>query len=116
MKDRNQFHKVMADECIGTPPVNGVVTAELHRDAFEIVTYSELDAGAILRSSQTGGLEMLVLAGCVSVTDSENGEMFAKGGWLRLPEGQPLVAVAGSAGAKIWLKTGHIAHAKSPEI
>ena len=44
MDDRTQFRKTMADE-LGAP-VNGVATAELHRDDREVVTYHHVDAGA----------------------------------------------------------------------
>lgn len=108
MDDRDQFRKSMADELAA--PVNGVATAELHRDARETVTYSQLDAGATLRNSDAGGIEMLVIAGSVT----EGGEALNKGAWLRLPEGQTLTATAGNDGAKVWIKTGHLPHAKPP--
>jgi hypothetical protein len=110
MYDRNQFHKTMADECAN--PINGIATAQLHRDAKETVFYSELDAGAILENTDIGGIEVLVIAGSVV----ENGETLSKVAWLRLPSGQNLVAVAGDSGAKVWIKTGHLSHAKPPLV
>jgi anti-sigma factor ChrR (cupin superfamily) len=110
MEDRNQFRKTMADE-LG-PMVNGVATAELHRDARETVTYCHLEAGAVLENSDAGGLEMLVIAGAVS----EGGDTLGKGAWLRLPEGEALVATAGPDGAKLWIKTGHLPYAKPPLV
>lgn len=110
MDDRNQFRKTMADELAA--PVDGVATAELHRDARETVTYSQLDAGATLENSDVGGIEVLVIAGTVS----EGGDTLGKGAWLRLPEGAPLTAMAGSDGAKLWMKTGHLPHAKPPAV
>lgn len=110
MGDRNQFRKSMADE-LGAP-VNGVATVELHHDARETVTYSHLDANATLENSDTGGIEMLVIAGSIS----EGGDTLGKGGWLRLPEGERLKAKAGSGGAKLWIKTGHLPHAKPPVV
>lgn len=110
MEDRNQFRKTMAEE-LGAA-VDGVATAELHRDARETVTYSHLDAGATLTNADAGGIEMLVIDGSVV----ESGETLGKGAWLRLPEGAPLTAVAGDAGAKVWIKTGHLPHAKPPAV
>lgn len=110
MADRNQFRKTMADELAA--PVNGVATAELHRDAQEVVTYSHLDAGAKLTNSDAGGIELLVIAGSID----ERGETLGKGAWLRLPEGMPLTAVAGDTGAKVWIKTGHLPHAMAPAV
>ena len=100
----------MAEELAA--PVNGVASAELHRDNFEVVTYSHLDAGATLNKTDAGGIEMLVISGSVS----EGGETLGKGGWLRLPDGQSLNATAGNDGAKVWIKTGHLVHAKPPAV
>lgn len=108
MDDRNQFRKTMAEEL--AHPVDGVATAELHRDARETVTYSHLDAGATLENTDAGGIEMLVISGLVT----EGGDTLSKGAWLRLPEGANLSATAGPDGAKLWIKTGHLPHAKPP--
>ncbi|MEP1963667.1 cupin domain-containing protein [Tateyamaria sp.] len=110
LNDRTQFRKTMADE-LGTP-VDGVATALLHNDAFETVTYSHLDAGATLQNAESGGIELLVISGSVT----EGGDTLAKGAWLRLPDGQTLNAIAGDDGAKVWIKTGHLAHAKPPAV
>jgi anti-sigma factor ChrR (cupin superfamily) len=110
MDDRNQFRKSMADEL--AQAVGGVATAELHKDDFETVTYCEVDADATLVNSGDGGLEMLVLSGSVV----EGNEVLGTGAWLRLPIGQPLVAQAGSDGAKVWIKTGHLPHARPPAV
>lgn len=106
--DRNQFHKRMADEL--PPPVDGVAMATLHEDAQEVVTYSHLDAGATLSKDDPGGIEMLVINGSVIVANDTLG----KYDWLRLPEGESLVAIAGPEGAKLWIKSGHLPYAKAP--
>jgi hypothetical protein len=109
-EDRTQFRKTMADEL--SAPVDGIATAVLHRDALEVVTYSHLDAGATLAKTDAGGIEMLVISGSVN----DGGETLGKGAWLRLPEGQALNATADPEGAKVWIKTGHVAHAKPPAV
>lgn len=109
-EDRNQFRKTMADE-LGAS-VDGVATAELHRDDREIVTYSHLDPGASYENTDPGGMEMLVIGGSVV----ENGETLGKGAWLRLPIGTPLSVLAGRDGAKIWMKTGHLRHVAPPAV
>lgn len=106
--DRNQFHKRMADEL--APPVDGVATAILHEDAQEVVTYSQLDAGATLSMDVLGGIEMLVINGSVEVAN----DSLSRHVWLRLPEGEGLVAIAGPEGAKLWIKSGHLPYAKAP--
>lgn len=108
MEDRNQFRKTMADDLAA--PVSGVAKAVLHQDERETVTFRQLDAGATLECDDAGGIEMLVIAGSVT----ENGETLGTGAWLRMPHGERLLAVAGSDGAKLWIKTGHLRHAKPP--
>ena len=110
MDDRNQFRKTMADELAA--PVNGIATAELHRDAQEVVTYSHIDAGATLSNTDAGGIEMLVISGTVM----QGGEALGKGAWLRLPEGHALSAIAGQDGATVWIKSGHLPHARPPAV
>lgn len=110
MDDRNQFRKTMAEHLAA--PVDGIATAQLHRDARETVSYSQLDAGATLKITDAGGIELLVIDGWVA----ESSETLAKGAWLRLPEGHHLSAQAGPEGAKLWIKTGHLPHAKPPTV
>lgn len=110
LKDRTQVRKAMADEL--TSPVDGVATATLHEDDRERVTYSQLDAGAVLTSADAGGIELLVIAGSVNV----DGDTLAKDAWLRLPEGQALNTIACETGTKIWMKTGHLPFAKAPMV
>ena len=109
MDDRAQFRKDMASELSASK--DGVSTAELHRDGREVVTFSDLTAGASFINDDAGGVEMLVISGSVV----EGGEELSKGAWLRLPAGAALNLVAGSDGAKVWIKTGHLAYAKAPE-
>lgn len=110
MDDRSQFRKNMAEE-LGAP-IDGVATAQLHRDDREVVTYHHLDAGASMTNGDAGGIEMLVIGGSVT----ENGAELGKGAWLRLPDGENLTVVAGQDGAKLWIKTGHLIHAKPPAV
>ena len=110
MDDRNQFRKDMADELAG--PVDGVATAELHKDDRETVTYRKLEAGAALKVNDAGGIEVLVLTGEIT----EGGDKLQKGSWLRLPEGQALNAEAGASGATVWMKTGHLPFAQPPAV
>lgn len=114
LDDRNQFRKNMDDE-LGKA-INGVATAELHRDEREVVIYSQLDAGAELKNNSAGGIEMLVIKGSVTQSGEISDQTLSKGAWLRLPEGEPLELVAGSDGAKVWIKTGHLPHAKPPAV
>ncbi len=109
-EDRTQFRKDMAAEL--PAPTDGIASAELHRDARETVTFSQLAPDATLTNTDPGGIELLVLKG--SVTDGT--ETLAKGAWLRLPEGVTLTATAGPDGAQLWIKTGHLPHARPPTL
>lgn len=51
-----------------------------------------------------GGLELLVLEGSFE----EGAERFERHSWLRLPAGSALRARAGSDGARLWSKSGHL--------
>jgi hypothetical protein len=105
MADRTQFHVDM-----DTAAKDGV--AVLHEDAFETVSYRKLQPGAALTQALPGGAEVLVLSGQLR----EGSDTLSQGGWLRLPEGSSLDAVAGPQGAHVWMKTGHIPHAKPPAV
>lgn len=103
MDDRTQFRRDMA--------ADGAMSI-LHEDAFERVTYHRLEAGEALADPAVGGAELLVLEGSLT----EGGDTLQRGGWLRLPEGASLDAAAGPDGAVVWMKTGHLPHAKPPAV
>ena len=108
MQDRTQCRKFMSDEPATSG--DGVTSATLHEDARETVTYNQIDPRAKFTNSDAGGIELLVLEGSLE----ESGETLGKGAWLRLPEGLPLRATAREAGAKVWMKTGHLPYARPP--
>lgn len=110
MDDRDQFRKTMADGLAA--PIAGVSRSVLHQDDRETVTYCEIAAGANLHDASVGGLELFVLEGSVV----EAGETLGEVSWLRLPDGVPMDAVAGPDGASVWMKTGHLRHAKPPVL
>jgi hypothetical protein len=51
-----------------------------------------------------GGAELLVLEGSFD----EQADTFVKNSWLRVPINSSINVKAGSNGAKVWLKTGHL--------
>ena len=106
--DRNQFSKDMAEGLVSVG--DGVRSAELHRDAREVVSYFELDPGAALHVNAPGGIEVFVLSGSLM----EIGDDLRQGSWLRLPEERPFAAAAGDDGAKLWMKTGHLRFVAAP--
>jgi hypothetical protein len=108
LEDRTQIRVDMAAG-LGAP-VNGLATAVLHQDPREKVTFHRFDPKAHLHVDAPGGLEVLVLSG----TLDHAGQRLRTGSWMRLPTGAALDAVAGSDGADIWMKTGHLPFAAAP--
>jgi anti-sigma factor ChrR (cupin superfamily) len=82
----------------------GVTLIPLFNDGREDVRLEEWRADASVLLDVPGGFEALVLEGSFA----EGGETFAQHSWLRLPKGFRLTAVAGAAGARLWVKTGHL--------
>lgn len=88
----------------------GVRQAQLIKDAFEDVRRERWAPGVQARVSTAGGAEVFVLAGAIV----QDGEVFEARDWLRLPDGADGALTAGPEGAELWVKTGHLAHAKAP--
>lgn len=84
----------------------GVGVISLYADAREDVRIEVWDPAAGIRVDAPGGMEVFVLDGGFD----EGGESFSKHSWLRLPPGDTLHAVAGAAGARVWIKSGHLRH------
>lgn len=82
----------------------GVAEIPLFEDARERVRIEIWEAGQSVSASHKG-FEALVLEGSFT----EGGENFVKGSWLRLPAGMGLKAQAGPEGARLWVKSGHLA-------
>jgi len=108
MDDRRQ---VTIDTTQETPnPVReGVSEIPLFEDARERVRIEIWDPGAEISVAGHQGFEALVIEGSFA----EGGETFGKNSWLRLPPDTPLQAVAGENGARLWVKSGHLAEAQT---
>ena len=104
MADRQQ---VTIDTNAETPQMrpDGVQEIPLFEDARERVRMEIWAPGQEIAGSGHKGFEALVVSGSMT----EGGEEFGPGGWLRLPADAPLKAVAGQAGARLWVKSGHLA-------
>jgi len=87
------------------PGRSGVEILPLFHDAHEDVRLERWAADASIGLDLPGGIEVLVLDGGFS----EGGESFAPQSWLRLPAGARLAAKAGQDGARVWIKSGHLA-------
>lgn len=85
----------------------GVEIKPLFKNDYETVRFETWQPGIGIELDAPGGLELFVLEGTLLV----DGQRLSRWGWLRLPQGKQLDALAGAAGCKIWVKTGHLAHA-----
>jgi len=108
--DRTQITRQM-DEGLADAGA-GLRAALLHEDARETVRFIEMAPGARLAEDAPGGAEILLLGGGIR----EGGDALRPSSWLRLPMGARLDAVAGEEGATLWIKTGHLPHARAPEV
>lgn len=91
---------------------NSSDVVELFEDDRERVSYQTWSAGQFVDMDLPQGGEFFVLEG--GFTD--DGDKLRKHSWLRLPIGAKLSAIAGDEGTKIWIKTGHLPHAKAPKV
>lgn len=76
----------------------------LHQDAHEQVRVETWAPGLQVDRPLPDGAELLVLQGSLT----EGGAAFQALAWLRLPAGSRLTAQAGSEGASVWIKLGHL--------
>jgi hypothetical protein len=95
--DRTQVHVATAQAADALLP--------LFRDPHEDVRIETWAPGDRIERDAVGGMEVFVLAGGFS----EQGEDFARWDWLRLPPGSVLRGQAGPDGARVWIKSGHLA-------
>jgi hypothetical protein len=89
---------------VPTPDRPGVEVMPLYRDSREHVRLERWTPNAEIVLAEPGGIEILGLAGDFTA----RGERFTPESWLRLPPGSTLAAKVGSAGCKVWIKSGHL--------
>ncbi len=77
----------------------------LFSDPGEDVRIETWAAGETVTLDAMGGLEMFVLDGTVD----EGGDRLGIWDWLRLPVGTTSTATTGAEGARVWIKSGHLA-------
>ena len=78
----------------------------LFENNSEQVSLQRLKAGeALFPTKIVGGAELLVLEGELI----DEGQIYQRGGWMRLPKGAQAHINAGEEGVTFYLKTGHLA-------
>ena len=87
------------------PVAEGVSEIPLFEDSRERVRVEVWDALTNVNIAGHKGFEAFVIEGSFI----EGGEQFEKNSWLRLPPGVALDATAGPDGARLWIKSDHLA-------
>ena len=84
--------------------INAGGDVALFHDAHEDVRVETWAPGETVERDAAAGIEVFVIEGGFA----EAGEEFGAWDWLRLPPGTSFSGVAGSAGARVWIKSGHL--------
>ena len=104
--DREQIVRQPADGRSVQPRSGAASAIELFDDGFENVRIENVAPDKAITIANSRGLEALVIEGGLSIGDQSLTEQ----GWIRLPAGEVLRGIAGSAGAKIWVKDAPLIH------
>ena len=95
---------------VADPDRPGVRVTPLFEDAHESVRVEQWAPETEASFRADGGAEMFVLEGSAI----EHGDELRRHSWVRIPPGGEVVLKAGAAGARIWIKTGHLRHITAP--
>jgi len=88
----------------------GIRQGLLYENGYERVQKENWTAGASSPLQTEGGVEILVLKGSVS----DGSISYTERDWLRYPDGAQIQLTAGAEGATLWVKSGHLVHARAP--
>jgi len=111
--DRQHVVVDMNDMALAADPArDGVKVATLFQDGFETVRKERWAPGAEVVLDTEGGAELLVLSGSLK----EGGATLTARDWLRVPDRTQRTLSAGPDGVELWIKTGHLIHARPPEV
>ncbi len=113
--DANDRTPVMIDmNKMGSVPAanrEGVSVMPLFEDDRETVQLETWAPGAKVVIDATQGAELFVIKGEFT---TDHDESLRLNSWLRLPQGEKLIAKAGSSGARVWIKTRHLRFIGAP--
>ncbi len=107
--DKQQFAKNL-DEVELSRVNDRVFSAVLFENEEEKVELLQWSEGNVEFGGK-GGVELLILDGGFEF----NGNSYIKNDWVRLPEGEVVIANVPDIGARVWMKSGHLSHVKVPD-
>ena len=93
------------------PGRRGIAQAVLAERDYEDVTLEQWEPVVSHSIKAEGGLEALILEGAIVV----GGEPFGQHDWIRIPDGASAEITAGSEGARLWIKRGHLRDIRVPD-
>ncbi len=105
--DRTQVRRPSIGRGVEDLEREGVLVTELFRDAREQVRVETWERDTEVSVDCSGGAELFVLDGSFRVGPDE----LRIHSWMRVPVGGSVRAKSGSSGARVWVKTGHLADA-----
>lgn len=104
LDDRNQLAIDTTSQSF-VPKSAGVSEIPLYKDGRECVRIEKWEPAAVVDIPDHKGLEILVLEGQFMF----GGTIYKKHAWLRLPIAHQFTALAGEQGARLWIKSDHLA-------
>lgn len=104
--DRERIVRLPGEGNATTPRPGVTSSLILFEGADERVMLEEWRPGATVELANSGGLELLVLAGSFA----DGTDTLDRWSWLRLPAGRSLRAEVGPEGAHVWLKSAPLLH------
>lgn len=90
----------------------GVTVSPLFKDGHEDVRLETWEPGTRGVVTAPQGAEILILSGTLTM----EGDVLEPWTWIRRADGQAVDLAAGAEGAKLWIKTGHLADVRAPAV
>ncbi len=115
MQPEDRTHVRTATDKLGSVPDAtrpGVQVAPLFKDAQEDVRLETWEPGTRAVVAAPHGAEILIVSGELTL----EGDVLEPWTWIRRADGQTVDLAAGAQGAKLWIKTGHLADVRAPGV
>ncbi|KEO90838.1 cupin [Erythrobacter longus] len=109
--DQEQFAIDLNTAALTRDPANpGVSRHVLAKRDYEHVSLEVWEGGTSLPLIHSGGLEILVLDGALTL----DGVTYREQDWLRIPADEAATMTARKDGARLWIKRGHLREIRIP--
>jgi anti-sigma factor ChrR (cupin superfamily) len=102
--DRQRIVRLPGEGTRAAAAPGALASLTLFESPYEWVGLEDWGPGVAVEVANPRGLEVLVLSGSLRQDHDELEPLT----WMRLPAGQPLLARAGPAGVRVWLKSAQL--------